>query len=413
MATTNSQPGTRVETLEAIRGIAALVVVLHHLAHTFWPVALHTTAPWRSVFDGSFAVTLFFVLSGIVLSIAYFQRPAAATLGTAAVRRYFRLTLPILSTVLLGYVLMKVGAFANVAAADAMGRAPDQWLRHFYTFRPNLWNALKEGGYGVYRTYDSSHSYNAVLWTMSVELYGSFFVLALLALVGSQRRRWILYLVLAAFLHAQWSYTLNFLFGLALCDYYVRTRTAPIPPKFGALTGTVLLLAGVFIGSGVPGWFGDWIGIEFTSRRLDCQTFGAVLIVLVALFCPFWERVLKLRVLVWLGGISFALYLLHHLVICSVGCGVFVRLRDASGWSFEAAALGSTAVALVVTLAAAWGMTRTVDRWSIALGRRISRLFIGTQPREPDRPRHIASMNFAGRITQAKNGKKRDILECR
>src|SRR5262249_46342046 len=61
MTTSTSPPRGRLEGLEAIRGIAALVVVLHHLAHTFWPGLLRTHFPWRSVFDGSFAVTLFFV----------------------------------------------------------------------------------------------------------------------------------------------------------------------------------------------------------------------------------------------------------------------------------------------------------------------------------------------------------------
>src|SRR5262249_28493613 len=154
----SSPPSARLEGLEAIRGIAALVVVLHHLAHTFWPGLLRAHFPWRSAFDGSFAVTLFFVLSGIVLSFAFFERPSHQTLAAAAIRRYFRLTLPILTSVLLGYMLLRCGAFANGSAADAMGRAPDQWLRHFYTFKPGIGDALREGSYRAYLGYDSFHS---------------------------------------------------------------------------------------------------------------------------------------------------------------------------------------------------------------------------------------------------------------
>lgn len=400
MGTSPSQPGTRLDALDAVRGIAALVVVFHHLAHTFWPDLLGGAAPWRSAFDGSFAVAIFFVLSGTALSIGYFERPGPETVAAAALRRYFRLTLPVFASVLIGYGLMRTGAFANVGAADEMGRTADQWLRHFYTFGPRLRDALAEGAYRVYLKYDSCHSYNAVLWTMGIELHGSFFVLALLALVGGLRRRWLVYLAVAAVLHSQWWYTLNFLVGLALCDGYVRVRNDS-RFRLGATAGTVLLALGAFVGSAVPGWFGEWAGLNFAHRRLDCQTLGAVLIVAVALFCPSWMKILRSPWLTGLGRISFALYLVHHIVICSLGCRLFLVLRQAWGWPFAVSAIVASAASVAVSLAVAWAMTKTVDQWSIALAKSASRFIRGDDSDVKAKSVRIVAAGLSRRLTVA------------
>ena len=373
MTVISSKPRQRLAVLEAVRGIAALIVVFHHLAYSFWPQALHSHSPWRSLLDGSFAVTIFFVLSGIVLSIAFFECPSTEGLADSAIRRYFRLTLPVLTTVMLGYLLLRSGVFANVTAAAALGSESHQWFSRFYTFLPNFREALKEGTYRVYFDYRSSHSYNAVLWTMGVELYGSLFVLAFLALFGGLRRRWLVYCIVAVILHAHWPYTMNFLVGLAMCDFYVRYRRSQPCWELGTVVGTIMMVAGLFVGSGLPGWFGDWVGSSLPSRRLECQCLGALLIISAVLFCPFWKRVLEFSWFTWLGRVSFSLYLVHHLVLCSLGSQMFLLLRRE--WGFRAAALTSAGAVVMVSLLAAWGMAGTVDRWSIALGRRASQFF--------------------------------------
>jgi peptidoglycan/LPS O-acetylase OafA/YrhL len=391
MTATSTKPRSRLAALEAVRGIAALIVVFHHLAHSFWPQALQSHSPWRSLLDGSFAVAIFFVLSGVVLSIAFFERPSAEALADAAIRRYFRLTLPVLTSVVLGYLLLRSGSFANLAAAETMGRDSEHWLSHFYTFRPSLGEALKEGTYRVYLDYRSSHSYNTVLWTMGVELYGSLFVFGFLSLFGGLRRRWLAYCLVAVILHAHWPYTMNFLVGLALCDCYVRARRSQPNLEFGAVAGTIAMVGGVFVGSGLPGWFGDWVGSNsLLARRLECQCVGAVLIVAAALFSPIWKRLLEFSWFSWLGRVSFALYLLHQLVICSLGSRVFLLLRHQCG--YQAAALTSAGLVIIVSLLAAWAMTETIDRWSIALGRRASEFF--RMPNGGDRERRKTDYVF-------------------
>jgi peptidoglycan/LPS O-acetylase OafA/YrhL len=368
---------TRLDALESVRGLAALVVVFHHLALTFWPAAYTANSPLRFLLDGKFAVSVFFVLSGVVLSYSFFNKPSRNALGSATIRRYFRLTPPILASVLVAYGLMAAGAFANAPLAAAVGR-DDPWLRDLYDFEPSLTGAVKEGLYGVYVDYHESQTYNNVLWTMRTELFGSLFVFVLQALFGTLPRRWVLYLLIGAGLYGRYRFFLDFLVGVAVCDCYLMDRGRRRPIAIGAWGGAVLLAAGVVIGSVLPDSLRPVLG--FSPRKFDTQTVGAILVIGTALFCPFWRRQLESGWLVWLGRLSFSLYLLHLSIICSLGCRTFLALYVDHGWPYHWAAVASSAVAVPTSLAAAWVMTRLVDQRAIALGWVVYRLF------DPPRP---------------------------
>lgn len=75
--------GRRFETLDAMRGVAAIAVMLHH-------VTQHTSRP---LFDGAgLAVDLFFCLSGFVIAHSYLDRlQAGMSLGEFVERRLVRL----------------------------------------------------------------------------------------------------------------------------------------------------------------------------------------------------------------------------------------------------------------------------------------------------------------------------------
>ncbi|MGH7001396.1 MAG: acyltransferase family protein, partial [Stellaceae bacterium] len=76
----------RLPSLDSLRGIAALTVVIHHTLTTlpaFWAVYTGAPAsrlarimafsPLHLLWDGHQAVLVFFVLSGFVLSLPYWQ----------------------------------------------------------------------------------------------------------------------------------------------------------------------------------------------------------------------------------------------------------------------------------------------------------------------------------------------------
>ena len=117
---------------EAIRGLAALAVLFFHVLVAFLPGLSAGKGPggeelpaWllllarllgRFLWDGQMAVLLFFVLSGFVLSLTYWRNGSPSVLGSATVRRYPRLMLPVAASVLLAYVLLLTGAMSNQAS---------------------------------------------------------------------------------------------------------------------------------------------------------------------------------------------------------------------------------------------------------------------------------------------------------
>lgn len=97
--------------LDALRGIAACVVVSHHLRYMF-----HMAPPrflLRPLFAGRPAVVIFFSLSGFVLSLAYW-RGRAISYPRFLIRRFFRIYLPYAAAVLIAVLIAKPLLFSNL-----------------------------------------------------------------------------------------------------------------------------------------------------------------------------------------------------------------------------------------------------------------------------------------------------------
>src|SRR5437870_4500798 len=120
---------SRVSCFDAIRGLAAFAVLVGHFILAFWPgiifreglgwaelpaiVRVLARFPGKFLWDGELAVSIFFVLSGFVLALVYFQRGSAGAMGSAAVRRYPRLMLPAAASIVVAYILLNTGAMQN------------------------------------------------------------------------------------------------------------------------------------------------------------------------------------------------------------------------------------------------------------------------------------------------------------
>jgi peptidoglycan/LPS O-acetylase OafA/YrhL len=364
---------------EAIRGLAALAVLIGHFILALWPgvafreglgwnelpgaVQLLAAFPGKYLWDGHMAVSIFFVLSGFVLSLIYFQRGGTAAIGSAAVRRYPRLMLPIAASILLALVLMQVGAMCNQAAVQHMNALyglPQQldltarngysnrWLALYYFNPSDTVTALREAAWGAFT---GIATYNLVLWTMPFELIGSFLVYGSLALFGAARNRWLLYCLGGGLLIADDRlFLLDFLLGMALCDVWVQNQQ-----KWRATLSLWPALALIALGLYVVPW----------------KPLAALMVVSAAAASPRLQRILEARWLAFLGRISFSLYLLHMIVFCSVGCGLYLLLSRDLGWSHAAGSLTAAAGALVACVFAAWLFYHAVDRTAISLSRRL------------------------------------------
>lgn len=353
----------RLHYLDGLRGWAALAVVVYHATwelFKFYVPAVRTSWPGLAN-DGKLAVYIFFVLSGMVLSHPYLSTRRMEIVRLTALRRYTRLTIPIVAASFVMLVMMKAGLLHNVEAS-AIVRG-ETWLGSFYTQPPGMFSWLKFSLYDVFFRYDGATSYDMVLWTMPIELLGSFVVLGILALSGTSRRTRLFFYALIGFLCLrERSAVLSFVYGLLLAEMAVSPAFRQFCGRRWA--GALGLLAIVIV-------FACSVMLrEIYSARL-CSFLAALLVFGILLNRPA-RRLLALPVSQFLGRISFPLYLIHSAVLFGPSSWLIVNMAQ-QGWSrpLIVAVVASFTVAGALIAAS---LFYPVERFAIALSRRLSRI---------------------------------------
>lgn len=353
--------------LDGLRGWAALMVVLSHLLVFFVSGTVQTYKAWYWAFptDGNLAVFIFFVLSGFALSIGYIQTGRLSLITALCVRRYLRLAIPILCVSLLAYALHASGLLYNVDAGKSAG---NKWLANFYDFAPDLLGSIKFGLYDVFVHSDAARSYNPILWTMPIELYGSFIVFSVCALLMHLKKRlFFIAAILLYFVLTKDIYYLSFIAGvcIALCFHYrekaIFRKTRFVLP--------LLLLAAIYYstvslrGRGLP--------VPQIARGDFLSILAAAGIVFVAAFYAPFRRFLETPLSRYLGSISFPIYLTHFIVICSFSSGMLLYLT-VSEYGYGATSVHFNVLASLLACFAVAHLFRHVENFTIVVARRFS-----------------------------------------
>ena len=379
----------RLHHLDGLRGIAALVVVLHHhvLAFNF---ALYSGRTQDSQFAGDvflsgfpltpampagLAVCLFFVLSGYVLARASLKSPLGL-LGQGT-KRYVRLAIPILCVSILTWIFSALGLMRNKQMAAVVQSA---WLEVQLPDLPSFAEAVAEGAYGALIM--GTNTYNSSLWTMRNELIGSIVVILLVWIARSLRISYIgqalfagiMMLAFAAAFHA--SFIALFGVGATLMLWNVRSFLEPLM-RVGPLVLAALLfgflLGNISISQARPGFMTSFVmlapmGYSVNWGRMTPEHFwnGAGAVVLLAtvdasarLRAAFSRQFCR-----YLGDISFSLYLVHVPVLLSIGSSLYLWLLGAG--AVPVLAIGATvAVSIGSSILLSHVITRSVEIWAL------------------------------------------------
>ena len=339
----------RIEALDSVRGIAAFVVVIHHCFLTRpvysdfffsqWKtnatgaisaIFLHT--PARIVWAGYEAVTLFYVLSGLVLALPWVEgRPP--TYRQFAIRRLCRLYIPYA-------VAIAAAGLLNIALLQrAYVSGASNWVNEMTWTNPVTFSVIFDhlALIGHHATIDGvTHT---LIWEIRVSLLfpllivpisrwgvrGAFVVWGfLLAIVVGMQ---LLYgnigsmgdlldgfkhqgLARAMAIELQWTAYYAWLF---VCGSLIAARLNEIRLFFsraGYWLSFVLLIAGLLI---VQGHWSQWHAVQEFMVAV-----GSVLILSAALAPGSIETMLLRRFPRYLGKISFSLYLVHVPVILAL-----------------------------------------------------------------------------------------------
>lgn len=309
--------------LDGLRGVAAAAVVAFHLAAAFVPDLVSdyqrhppgiARSPLALLWNGHFAVLIFFTLSGMILTGAARRRDEPFWSRMAL--RYLRLAVPAAASVVVAWGLLRL---FPAAATGLRARTGSDWL--LWTYQrdiPGLPAALFDGFVAVFLWGGSF--FNNALWTMRPELAGSALCLAValpkeppvrVALAGAAG--------LLAVCAGRPEY-LCFVFGILLAEAQAAGRLRPgahgmIPATMPAM----ILGLGLLIGSQTGAGAGAFGGLAGGLAGYELLHPAAAAAVLYGCTCvrPV-RRALCRAVPQFLGKISFPLYLLHVPLIYTV-----------------------------------------------------------------------------------------------
>lgn len=339
----------KIKYLDGLRGIAAFEVVFHHFVLAFYPalfsgpdiithlpngVEVFASGSFLNLFwDGNFAVCIFFILSGFVLSHKFFIQKEKEIIRASAVKRYFRLALPVAVSIIFAFVLMKLSLFYNQKAGDISGSG---WFSSFWVFQPDFFDSLSQAFIGTF--FSNIFEYNKILWTIACEFLGSFLVFAFLAIFGKVKKRYWAYIFLIALFFQ--TYYLAFLLGMLLSDIMAHKKMIFRKYDKKKIIRTVLLVVGLFLGSFPSGR--DPQGTMYAFMNFlwlsDSATLyhilGAFMLMIVLLDSTKMQKFFSFKYFLFLGKISFMMYLLHFIILGSLTSYLFLKLQLVMNYQF-------------------------------------------------------------------------------
>ncbi|PWC07420.1 acyltransferase family protein [Mycetocola zhujimingii] len=324
----------RMHALDGVRGVAAVVVVLYHLTLMARPRLEETAGLWewitqsplRPLTAGSEAVLVFFVLSGLVVSI-----PALS--ATFDWLRYYpsrliRLYLPVIGAVLFAVALILVVPRFPGAIS------PDSWLDNRVASSISLGRIVEESS-----LLPETYTVVNVLWSLRWEVMFSV-LLPVFIVVGLavRRRPWLAAVVSVALMVAGRVLEVDAL--VYLPTFFLGTLMAVHLPGIRAWADRVNRRGGWFIWGAlavasvvllVLSWLTRDIapaGSSASAALWGLAGAGAAGLIVVAIGSPLAERMLSARLPLWLGRVSFSLYLVHVPVLASIA----FLIGDAAWW---------------------------------------------------------------------------------
>jgi peptidoglycan/LPS O-acetylase OafA/YrhL len=107
--------------------------------------------------------------------------------------------------------------------------------------------------------------------------------------------------------------------------------------------------------------------------QIALNSIGGLLIVFSVVSSPLCHKVLTWKPFIYLGKISFSLYLVHLPILFSVGC-LFYISADRVNLRYAAAFAATSTI--VISLGVAYLLTITADRFSIYLSNNVARKFV-------------------------------------
>ncbi|WP_268895176.1 acyltransferase [Goekera deserti] len=368
--------GARLTSLDGLRGVAALVVVVHSTALALPSLAGQQLSPDRSspawwltytplhlLWAGGEAVLVFFVLSGLVLALPHMRGSRPGTWAPYYRKRLVRLYVPVVVAVALtGLIVTLVPRVVDPAAS---------WWTNAHAGPATLSVLVHDAG-----LLWGTGWLNSPLWSLRYEVFFSLFLPVFVVLVRQLTAP--LWLSVPASLwmtawaasagHQLISFMFVFAVGVLLAQQLATLAawgTRVNASRSAGLLWTALTAGGLL--ALLTEW---WVkalvadGTLWVPLGRPGGVLGTAVLVFVVLHCPAVRRAFDRRPVQWLGTISFSLFLVHEPIVVSVA--TFTPATPSG-------LLVSLAVGLPLSLLAAVVFWWLVERPSLDLAGRVGR----------------------------------------
>lgn len=359
--TTKTLVNTRVCFFDGLRGWAACAVAAGHTISVLPKLTSLQYTLARPFFDGPFAVVIFFVLSGIVLSIDYFRYEKTEIISAMMIKRIPRLAIPILVSSLIIVLLMKLGVFIAVQSSRITG---DNVLSGHYNFIDgNFIGAVLFSVRDVFFNFQPASAYNPPLWTMQWELSGSYLVAAVLLLYRYAKPKKLIWVFISAYVYFVNPIFVPFMMGILMSSIYVRHNDF-----IEKMKRKKAVRAGIFIGVLCFYFAGSWFGrLAAWYLYWPLISPSASLLILLIMNTEVLQKLLSTKISRFMGKISFPLYLVHYPVI-----SLFTTYLIAQyGLDSTPIQVLFFVLTMLVSLAASC-VFYPVEKWSITVSRKIA-----------------------------------------
>jgi len=319
----------RFEELDSLRGIAALTVFFSHIYLVFneniFSKVFFEYGPFRIFTAGSEAVTLFFVLSGFVLSFPFITKKPF-NYFIYFIKRFCRIYLPYLAAFLLAFIGWKIFYTMKIIGLS-------NWFNVNWSQSLNFSSILDH--LLLVKTFMSN--LNNVIWSLVHEMRISiFFPVIMFILMRLNFVKGIIFAFLLSVLSVVYfsfteshfigtevyvtiHYSAIFIIGALLARYkdniLNRISTFNRRSKLALFLTSVCLYLYAhpsfiinIVYTNFPPFYRTVIDSWFTS-------FGAGILIILAISSSLFSKILKNKIIVFLGKISYSLYLTHLTVL--------------------------------------------------------------------------------------------------
>ena len=362
--------------LDGIRGIAAFLVIIHHFYLAFYPAyplekgnllfihqnfyeRLFYRSPFLFLVNGRFLVLIFFILSGFVLSKKEHTERSTNDLKEATFRRFTRLYLPVAFSLSIAILLNRLSLNYSLEA-ERLTKSTFLLTLNSSLSIPTF---LREILYSAMLTGNSS--LNPVLWTISIELYGSFFVYAICAVTRGIKNRLPVLLIISGLMilthNIEYSaFLLGMLLNYTNKIYIYHNAKKVIMIAVGIVLS--LLLGGYT--ANTKGTFYELLPHVFTDYTLIINLVGAFSLVALIQHSKTTQKILSINAFSFLGNVSFSVYLIHILILSSFSSLFFLKINFYLNYNL--AFMMTLLISILLIYGLSYLMTLFIDKKSVS-----------------------------------------------